>query len=297
MSGKVKKSKARRFPSWMKKRIPAAGALEEVRDLLKDLRLPTVCQTARCPNLCECFATRTAAFMILGDHCTRDCRFCAVPHGESGPPDPAEPDRLAEAVARLGLHHVVVTSVTRDDLPDGGAEHFRKTILTLREKLDCRVEVLTPDFQGNVAAITRVAEARPDVFNHNLETVSRLYPTVRPAAVYRRSLGLLRHVKQITPDVTTKSGLMVGIGESFEEVIEAMADLRAVGCDFLTIGQYLQPTPEHLPIARFVTPDEFRKLERRGLEMGFAAVASGPFVRSSYHAGELLDQCTIVNNE
>ena len=279
----------RRFPEWMKKRVPASSAIQSVRDLLKDLRLPTVCQSARCPNLCECFAQGTATFMILGDHCTRDCRFCAVPHGEMGAPDPTEPARLAEATAQLKLSHVVITSVTRDDLPDGGAEHFRNTILELRRRLDCTIEVLTPDFQGDREAIARVATARPDVFNHNVETIERLYPVARPAANYERSIRFLEQVKEIEPCVATKSGLMVGLGEAFDEVLGVMRDLRAVQCDFLTIGQYLQPTPEHLPIAQFVTPDTFAEYEKQGREMGFKAVASGPFVRSSYHAGDLLE--------
>ncbi len=282
----------RRFPEWMKKRVPASGTIEEVRDLLKELSLPTVCQSARCPNQCECFAAGTATFMILGDRCTRDCRFCAVPHGPSGPPDPTEPERLAEAAARLKLRHVVVTSVTRDDLPDGGASHFRETIHALRRRLDCTVEVLTPDFRGDADAIACVARARPDVFNHNLETIARLYPIARPDAHYDRSLQLLAEVKRIEPEATTKSGLMVGLGETMEETLGAMRDLRAVHCDLLTIGQYLQPTPDHVEIARFVTPDEFAELEARGREMGFAAVASGPFVRSSYHAGEMMARLT-----
>ena len=278
----------KRFPEWMKKRVPASGTIEEVRDLLKELSLPTVCQSARCPNQCECFAAGAATFMILGDHCTRDCRFCAVPHGPLGPPDPSEPERLAEAAARLKLRHVVVTSVTRDDLPDGGAGHFRDTIRVLRRRLDCTVEVLTPDFRGNRDAIACVARARPDVFNHNLETIARLYPIARPEADYDRSLQLLAEVKRIEPETTTKSGLMAGLGETMEETLGAMRDLRAVHCDLLTIGQYLQPTQDHVEISRFVTPEEFTELEVWGREMGFTAVASGPFVRSSYHAGEML---------
>lgn len=263
--------------------------MEQVRDLLKGLRLTTVCQGARCPNLCECFAKGTATFMILGDTCTRNCRFCAVPHGPVGPPDPDEPRRLADAAAELNLRHVVVTSVTRDDLPDGGAEQFRETIFALRSRLGCRVEVLTPDFQGNASAIDRVASVRPDVYNHNVETAARLYPGARPDADYHRSLDLLKRVKSKFPKITTKSGIMVGLGETNEEVLGVLHDLRSVGCDMLTIGQYLQPTPQHLPISRFVTPEEFSDFERRALEMGFRGVASGPFVRSSYHAGEMLD--------
>jgi lipoic acid synthetase len=274
----------------MKKRIPTTGATERVRALLRDLRLPTVCQSARCPNLCECFAKGTATFMILGDCCTRDCGFCAVPHGKPPPPDPTEPARLAEAVAQMKLRHVVVTSVTRDDLPDGGAAHFAATIRAVRDlERGCTIEVLTPDFQGARDAVARVVRARPDVYNHNLETVRRLYPTVRPAADYDRSVALLAEIKRRDRSVAAKSGIMVGVGEREDEVLGLMADLRAVGCDVLTIGQYLQPTERHLPIDRFVTPEEFARYEVRGGEMGFRAVLAGPFVRSSYRAGCLLD--------
>jgi lipoyl synthase len=288
MSASDKRRKSRRFPEWMKKRIPASGTIQEVRSLLNDLQLPTVCQSARCPNLCECFSKGTATFMILGDHCTRDCRFCAVPHGELPPPDPTEPERLAEAAERMKLRHVVVTSVTRDDLPDGGAAHFRDTILAIRARHKCTIEVLTPDFQGNQESIACVAHARPDVFNHNIETVRRLYPTVRPDADYDRSLQFLAEAKRREPSLATKSGIMVGLGEKEEEVIELLADLRSVGCDFITIGQYLQPTADHLPIDRFVTPEEFDRYEVAGMDMGFNAVFSGPFVRSSYQAGHML---------
>jgi len=289
MSDTPKRAAGRRFPQWLKKRIPAAGMSEEVRRLLKDLRLVTVCQSARCPNLCECFASGTATFMILGDQCTRNCRFCAVPHGRPPPPDPEEPARVAKAAAKLKLRHVVVTSVTRDDLADGGADHFRKTILAIRQETAARVEVLTPDFKGDAAAVESVLSARPDVFNHNIETVRRLYHAVRPEANYRRSLEVLRCARRIAPEVTTKSGLMLGLGERTDEILETMRHLREAGCDFLTLGQYLQPTPAHHPIARFVTPDEFADLKDRGLKMGFSAVESGPFVRSSWHAGELFD--------
>ena len=289
MSVTAKRGPGRRFPQWLKKRIPAAGMSEEVRRLLKDLRLVTVCQSARCPNLCECFASGTTTFMILGDSCTRNCRFCAVPHGQPPPPDPGEPARVAEATAQLKLRHVVVTSVTRDDLPDGGADHFRKVILAIRENTRARIEVLTPDFKGVAAAIESVLSARPDVFNHNIETIRRLYRAVRPEANYSRSLEVLRRARQIAPEITIKSGMMVGLGERIDEILESMRNLREVGCDFLTLGQYLQPTPVHHPIARFVTPDEFADLKDQGMKMGFSAVASGPFVRSSWHAGDLFD--------
>jgi len=278
-----------KFPPWLKKRLPSGGAADEVRELLRGLRLATVCQSAHCPNQCECFARGTATFMILGSACTRNCRFCAVGHGPVEPPDPQEPERLAEAAARLKLAHVVVTSVTRDDLPDGGAEQFRRTIEALRRRMNCRIEVLTPDFQGNREAIERVASARPDVYNHNVETVPRLYPMVRPQADYRRSLALLAFVKERHPDVSTKSGLMAGLGESRQEMLAALAELRASRCDLLTIGQYLAPSRDHLPVQEFVTPERFADYERCAREMGFSGVACGPFVRSSYHAGALYD--------
>lgn len=278
-----------RFPPWLKKRLPSGGAADEVRALLRGLRLATVCQSAHCPNLCECFARGTATFMILGEVCTRNCRFCAVGHGTVAPPDAEEPERLAEAAARLKLSHVVVTSVTRDDLPDGGAEQFRLTIEALRRRMTCRVEVLTPDFQGNEEAIERVASAGPDVYNHNVETVPRLYPAVRPQADYRRSLALLAFVKERHPSVNTKSGIMAGLGETREEMLSALRDLRAARCDLVTIGQYLSPSREHLPVHEFVTPERFAEYERAAREMGFSGAACGPFVRSSYHAGALFD--------
>jgi len=262
---------------------------DEVRDLLRGLRLSTVCQSAHCPNQCECFARGTATFMILGNGCTRNCRFCAVGHGPVEPPDPQEPERLAEAAAKLKLAHVVVTSVTRDDLPDGGAGQFRLTIEALRRRMACRIEVLTPDFQGNREAIELVASARPDVYNHNIETVPRLYPVVRPEADYRRSLALLAFVKERHPEVSTKSGLMAGLGETREEMMAALADLRAARCDLLTIGQYLSPSRDHLPVQEFVTPERFADYETCAREMGFSGAACGPFVRSSYHAGALYD--------
>ena len=273
-----------RFPPWIKKRIPSGGASERVRQLLSRLQLATVCQSAHCPNQCECFARGTAAFMILGRACTRSCGFCAVSHGAGLPPDPAEPARVAEAAAALALSHVVVTSVTRDDLPDGGAEQFRQTILVLAEKRQCRIEVLTPDFQGDRAAIERVASAHPHVYNHNVETAPRLYAEVRPQADYRRSLALLRQVKDRHPELRTKSGLMVGLGETPDEVLAVLGDLREARCEMVTIGQYLQPSPRNLPVREFVTPEQFAVYELRARAMGFAAVASGPFVRSSYHA-------------
>ncbi|MEW6356385.1 MAG: lipoyl synthase [Planctomycetota bacterium] len=279
--------KGRRFPPWLKKRLPTDGSTRYVRDLLESLDLTTVCQNARCPNIAECFSRKTATFMIMGSVCTRDCRFCAVEHGAPSPLDPDEPRRIGEAAAQMKLRHVVVTSVTRDDLPDGGAGHFAQTIHAIRERLPRTVvEVLTPDFQGNDGSIKTVANARPTIYNHNIETVPRLAKDIRPQADYSRSLGLLRLVKAQYEGIYTKSGLMVGLGEARDEVIQVMRDLRGVGCDILTIGQYLRPSEGHVEIARFVHPDEFEEYRQEGLRMGFRAVASGPFVRSSYNAEE-----------
>ena len=278
-----------KFPPWLKKRLPSDGAAAHVSKLLSNLRLATVCQSAHCPNLCECFSHGTATFMILGDRCTRNCGFCAVPYGNCEPPESDEPERVAEAAAELKLRHVVVTSVTRDDLPDGGAEQFRKTICALRKRMHCVIEVLTPDFKGDAAAIERVASAGPDVYNHNIETVPRLYSVVRPAAIYRRSLDLLEQVKSNHPQMLTKSGIMVGLGETGEEVLETFKDLREAACDLLTVGQYLRPTPEHLPVVEFVRPEIFAEYEKSARDMGFLGAACGPFVRSSYHAGEMFE--------
>ena len=277
----------RRFPPWLKKRLPVGGKVEFVQGLLEELDLAAVCQSAHCPNAAECFALGTVTFMILGERCTRNCAFCAVASGAPAPVDPDEPRRVAEAVARMGLRYVVVTSVTRDDLPDGGAEHFDKVIRAVRERTSADIEVLTPDFQGNTDAIDRVAIARPTVYNHNIETVPRLYAVVRPQADFRRSLDLLAQVKRVTPEATTKSGLMAGVGEKNEEILDTLRKLRQISCDIVTIGQYLRPSQAHLPVSRFVTPEEFREFEMAAKEMGFAAVAAGPFVRSSYHAGVL----------
>jgi len=275
-------------PPWLKRRIPSGATYQEIQKLLKSGRLHTVCQEACCPNLGECFSRGTATFLILGDRCTRDCRFCAVGHGPPEPPDLGEPLRVADAVKAMGLQYVVVTSVTRDDLPDGGAKLFAETISAVREKSPgTQVEVLVPDFQGNMHALLTVVEARPDVLNHNIETVPRLYPSVRPAAAYKRSLELLRQVRHLNPSIPTKSGLMLGLGEALEEVRRTLQDLLGAGCSVLTLGQYLQPSKKHLPVARFLPPEEFEAWKEAALEMGFAGVASGPFVRSSYHAREL----------
>lgn len=277
-----------RFPEWMKKKLPGGGDIQATRKLIGDLGLNTVCSSAMCPNLGECFSRKTATFMILGNRCTRGCRFCAVDKGQPLPADPAEPARVAEAVASLGLRYAVITSVTRDDLPDGGGSQFAETIRAIRERLPgAAVEVLTPDFRGRARAIDTVASVRPEVYNHNLETVPRLYRRVRPGAGYRRSLALLDRVKRTQPGVLTKSGLMVGMGESFDEIKRVLGDLRSVGCDIITIGQYLQPTPRHLEIKEFVTPETFEAMKAAALEMGFRHAVCGPFVRSSYKAREV----------
>jgi len=276
----------RRLPPWLKRPMPQPDMLF-TGGVIRDLRLETVCESAKCPNRTECWSQRTATFMILGNVCTRPCGFCSVPKGKTESLEADEPERVAEAAARLGLKYVVITSVTRDDLPDGGANHFYRSVLAVRERTGATVEVLTPDFLGNRAAIARVIEARPEVFNHNTETVPRLYHHVRRNADYRRTLDLLRQAKSSAPGMKTKSGLMLGLGETVDELLEVLVDLRSVGCDLLTLGQYLQPTPAHLPVERFVPPEEFDEIGQRARTLGFSMVASGPFVRSSYHAGEM----------
>ena len=276
-----------RKPDWLKRRLPAGETFNQVRELIEAGRLHTVCQEAKCPNIWECYSHRTATFLIMGERCTRNCRFCSVAAGPPGPLDPQEPARVAEAVERMGLKYVVVTSVTRDDLPDGGAGHFAATIHEIRRRLPgAEIEVLIPDFQGDPAALETVLRARPDVLNHNIETVPRLYSRVRPQADYRRSLELLRRAGEIAPGIPTKSGLMLGLGERPEEIRLTLQDLRAVGGRILTLGQYLQPSPEHLPVEAYVPPDDFENWRTVALEMGFSEVASAPFVRSSYHAKE-----------
>lgn len=277
-------------PPWLTRRLPSGPEYEKIRTLMKRGRLHTVCQEAKCPNIWECFSNRTATFLILGDRCTRNCRFCAVAHSPVAPPDPAEPLRVAETVAKLGLAYVVITSVTRDDLPDGGAGHFAKTIREIHRRIpEAVIEVLIPDFKGDAAALRTVLEARPQVLNHNIETVPRLYATVRPGAVYARSLELLGRVQTIDASVPAKSGLMLGLGETAAEIRQTLKDLLDAGCRMLTLGQYLQPSKNHLPVARFVPPAEFDQWRQTALQMGFSEVASGPFVRSSYHAKELFN--------
>lgn len=281
-----------RLPAWLRRPLPQAG-MQFTSDVISDLRLETVCESAKCPNRTECWSQQTATFMILGNVCTRPCGFCSVPRGKTEVVQLDEPERVAEAAQRLKLKYVVITSVTRDDLPDGGANHFYECVIAVREKTGARVEVLTPDFKGNRAAIHRVIESRPDVFNHNTETVPRLYDRVRRNAEYRRTLDLLKQIKDEAPDMLTKSGLMLGLGETREELLEVCADLRSVGCDMLTLGQYLQPTLEHLPVERYLPPEEFDEIGELVRKLGFSMVASGPFVRSSYHAGEMAEVLTV----
>ena len=278
-------------PKWLKQRLPQGGAYERTRNLVSRCSLNTVCREARCPNQFECYGKGTATFMIMGDQCTRNCGFCAVSHAGVSPLDAEEPDRVARAVREMDLAYVVVTSVTRDDLSDGGASHFGATIEAVNRRCPgVPVEVLIPDFRGDRDALKVVCSYRPAVLNHNVETVARLYPEVRPQAVYRRSLDLLVEVKRIDSSIKTKSGLMVGLGETFDELVETMEDIRSTGCDLLTVGQYLQPTPNHLPVTRFYPPEEFETLKQSALDMGFAGVASGPHVRSSYRADLLYRQ-------
>jgi lipoic acid synthetase len=279
-----------RLPRWLKRNVPLGDGNYFTARLIEELRLETVCESAKCPNRMECWSQKTATFMILGNVCTRPCGFCSVPKGKTEALEADEPERVAEAAARLGLKHVVITSVTRDDLPDGGAEHFYQSVLAVRRRTGAAVEVLTPDFLGKPGAVERVVAAEPEVFNHNTETVPRLYREVRGRkSDYRWTLELLRTVKRLNPAIKTKSGLMLGLGETPDELLDTLADLVEAGCDFLTLGQYLRPTPEHLPVVRYVPPAEFDELGAAARSMGFQRVASGPFVRSSYHAREMTE--------
>ena len=276
---------ARRHPPWLKVRAPGGPGFAETMATVRELGLHTVCQEARCPNIGECWGHRTATFMLLGDTCTRNCGFCAVTHGRPLAVDPAEPLRVASAVARLGLRHVVVTSVNRDDLADGGAAHFAATARAIKRLLPgCRVEVLVPDFQGNLASVAEVVASPIDVFNHNLETVPRLYRRVRAGARYARSLAVLEAAHGGRDRLLTKTGLMLGLGETQVELASVFRDLRSIGCDILTLGQYLRPSGEHLPVERYVPPEEFTALGAEALALGFRHVEAGPLVRSSYHA-------------
>jgi lipoic acid synthetase len=274
-----------RKPAWLKVKAPGGADYAEVKHLMRELRLHTVCEEAHCPNVGECWSHRAATFMILGDVCTRNCAYCAVAHGTPPAYDPEEPARLADAVAQMGLEHVVITSVDRDDLPNGGAEIFAGCVAEIRTRLPAAsVEVLIPDFQGSDVALGIVLETVPDILNHNLETVERLYPIARPGGRYHRALRLLRRAKEIRPEQVTKSGLMCGLGEEWEELLGAMRALRSADVDILTLGQYLRPSGSHLAVARYYTPGEFSLLRNEGLAMGFRHVESGPLVRSSYHA-------------
>jgi lipoic acid synthetase len=279
----------RKHPDWIKVRAPASPEYFRTRALLAELKLHSVCQEACCPNIGECFSHRTATFMLMGDVCTRNCPYCAVAHGKARALDPDEPRRIAAAVARLGLQHVVVTSVDRDDLPDGGAGHFAATATAIKAALPAtRVEVLVPDFKGSRESVAKVAESPVAIYNHNIETVPRLYRKCRPGGRYEVSLAVLAYAKELglrrDSPLLTKAGIMLGLGEDRGELIEVMRDLRAAGCDILTLGQYLRPSQDHLPVARYVNPDEFAELKTIGTGLGFRHVESGPLVRSSYHA-------------
>jgi lipoic acid synthetase len=274
-------------PEWLKVRAPGSASYVRLKGLMRELGLHTVCEEAHCPNIGECWHHGTATFMILGDVCTRNCGYCAVAHGRPATLDLGEPTRVADAVAAMDLSYVVVTSVDRDDLPDGGASIFAATIREIRRRLPSRrIEVLIPDFQGNADALHAVLDAGPDVLNHNTETVPRLYRVARSGGRYSRTLELLRRSREYAPAIPTKSGVMVGLGEVWEELLTVLRDLREVDCQILTIGQYLRPTASHLPMSRYYHPDEFRELKRLAIEMGFGHVESGPLVRSSYHAQE-----------
>jgi lipoic acid synthetase len=279
-----------RLPRWLKRNLPKGDVGHFTARLIDELKLETVCESAKCPNRMECWSQKTATFMILGNVCTRPCGFCSVPKGKTEAVELDEPARVAEAALRLGLKHVVITSVTRDDLPDGGADHFYRSVLAVRERTGAAVEVLTPDFIGKPGAVERVVAAAPEVFNHNTETVPRLYREVRGRkSVYRWTLDVLRRVKELNPAIKTKSGLMLGLGETRDELFDTLADLLDAGVDYLTLGQYLQPTPHHLSVVRYIPPAEFDELGDRARAMGFKKVASGPFVRSSYHARDMAE--------
>jgi len=275
------------IPPWIRTRVVEGENFKELKQLVNARRLHTVCEAAKCPNIFDCWSRRTATFMILGDVCTRACRFCAVTSGRPVELDIGEPLRVAESVAQLGLRHAVITSVDRDDLADGGAGMFARTIKAIRRRSPATtIEVLTPDFQGDLAAVQTVVEARPDIFNHNTETVPRLYARIRPKAVYANSLALLQHVKRLAPEMVTKSGLMVGLGETEDELLDVFRNMRAHDIDVLTVGQYLRPSKKHADVARYYRPEEFVQLKQQAMEMGFAHVEAGPMVRSSYHADE-----------
>lgn len=282
----VPKDQPLKKPNWIRARAPNSPAVANLKDILRDHNLHTVCEEAACPNIGECFEHGTATFMIMGAICTRRCPFCDVAHGRPGPLDTEEPANLANTIAAMKLHYVVITSVDRDDLRDGGAEHFAQCISEIRKKCpETKIEILTPDFRGRMdKALPIITQQLPDVFNHNLETIPRLYKKARPGSDYQWSLNLIKNFKAQNPEIPTKSGLMLGLGETLDEVKIVMRDLHNHGCDMLTLGQYLQPSQHHLAVERYITPDEFKQLEDHGYELGFKNVASGPMVRSSYHA-------------
>lgn len=274
-------------PDWLRVKLPGGEKYNRLKDTLRTANLRTVCEEAVCPNIGECFGQGVATFLILGDICTRKCNFCAVGKGKPAVPDEEEPEKIARAVKQIGLRHVVITSVTRDDLPDGGASHYAMTIKTIcTHNPTCTIEILIPDFKGSKNALEIILDENPNILNHNLETVPRLYQDVRPDADYNRSLNLLKKAREINPELTTKSGLILGLGEEYHEIIDVMKDLRTAGCNILTIGQYLSPGKEFIPIKHFYHPDEFRRLKYEGEKMSFKHVESGPLVRSSYHAAE-----------
>ncbi len=284
-------AKRPRLPEWFRLQLPTASAYFATRNLIDDLNLNTVCESAKCPNHWECWSQGTATFMIAGDRCTRACGFCAVETRKPMALEADEPARVAEATRRMKLRHVVITAVARDDLPDGGAAHFQQVIQRVREvNPGILIEVLTPDFKDDNAAIDTVLSSRPEIFNHNLETIRRLTPEVRSVSTYDRSLSVLRKVKERSPETFTKSGIMLGLGETEEELLEALGDLRAAGCNLLTLGQYLQPTKKHLPVIEFIHPDKFAEHKKTAEAMGFTYVASGPLVRSSYHADDFVPE-------
>lgn len=283
-------SESRRLPTWLKRPLPLGDVFLQTRRIVEESGVATVCEEARCPNLSECWSHKHATFMILGDHCTRRCHFCAVSTARPEPPAPDEPQRLAQAVQKLGLKHVVITSVARDDLPDEGAGHFATCVREIRScSPQCAVEVLPADFHARDELLDILVSAEPDIYNHNQETVERLSPSIRPQARYRRTLDVLRKVKDRRPNMWTKSGLMVGLGETRQELTVTMSDLRNVGVDILTVGQYLRPSPEHAPVMRYYEPPEFDEIAAEARALGFASVASGPFVRSSYNAAEVYE--------
>ena len=284
-TGRVSTRGSLRLPPWLRRETGKTESVRGLKTLLRDSRLNTVCEEARCPNLGECFEKGTATFLLLGELCTRACAFCSVEGGKPLPPDTGEPERVAESALTMGLSYVVLTSVTRDDLSDGGASQFVETIRAVRRvNGEARLEVLTPDFGGNMKAVDLVCEASPDVYNHNIETVPSLYNKVRPEADYKKSLELIRHVKETCPDIMTKSGLMLGLGEKETEILATMQDLHSSGCDLLTIGQYMQPSRRHLPVSEYIGPESFKALEEKGKAIGFRGIYAGPLVRSSFNA-------------